>query len=289
MSAIATNLSCSHLFPFKRTSTVTSSISHTNIRISENPILDTGITSSRRTILTPHIVSCSSTSMAEIVTDNADTAADDEPGIGQSGDAQGDAFLGIEAAQVSAHPRGISSVLNLLSKWMVAVLFGIIIVWKHDAEILWIAMGSVINSWFSVSLKKILNHQRPVPHLKSDPGMPSSHAQSLFYASILLILSLVRWLGVNTITVMIGTLAIFCSAYLSWLRVSQQFHTANQIIVGAILGSLYATLWFWSWHAFVSKAFISSIWVRVAIISSSVISCVIFVIYVIRHWFKVDG
>lgn len=72
--------------------------------------------------------------MAEIVTDNADMAADDEPGIGQSGDAQGDAFLGIEAAQVSTHPRGISSVLNLLvsffypfidvlklSSWMIGI------------------------------------------------------------------------------------------------------------------------------------------------------------------------
>lgn len=50
-------------------------------------------------------------------------------------------------------------------------------------------MGAVINSGLSVTLKRVLNHQRPVSGLRSDPGMPSSHAQSLFYAAVLGIIS----------------------------------------------------------------------------------------------------
>ncbi|XP_020701983.1 uncharacterized protein LOC110113651 isoform X2 [Dendrobium catenatum] len=73
--------------------------------------------------------------------------------------------------------------LNRLSKWLVAALFGLVILWKHDAEALWAAMGSVMNAWLSTILKRLLNQDRPSA-LRSDPGMPSSHAQSIFYAGV---------------------------------------------------------------------------------------------------------
>lgn len=50
-------------------------------------------------------------------------------------------------------------------------------------------MGSVINSALAMVLKRILNQERPVPTLKSDPGMPSSHAQSIFFIDGFIILS----------------------------------------------------------------------------------------------------
>lgn len=70
-----------------------------------------------------------------------------------------------------------------------AGLFGLIILWKHDAEAMWAAMGSVVNAWLSITLKQLLNHERPDSALRSDPGMPSSHAQSIFYAALFAILS----------------------------------------------------------------------------------------------------
>jgi hypothetical protein len=47
----------------------------------------------------------------------------------------------------------------------------------------------------------------------------------------------------------------------SWLRVSQQFHTVNQVVVGAILESIFSILWSCSWDAIVLQAFISSFWI----------------------------
>lgn len=70
-----------------------------------------------------------------------------------------------------------------------AVLYGVAILWKYDAEVLWAAIGSVINSWLSITLKRILNHERPASGLRSDPGMPSSHAQSIFYVEAFAIFS----------------------------------------------------------------------------------------------------
>ena len=69
----------------------------------------------------------------------------------------------------------------LQSKWLVAGLFGVVVLCRHDAEAMWALMGSVMNSIFAVVLKKILNQERPVPSLRSEPGMPSSHSQSIFY------------------------------------------------------------------------------------------------------------
>ncbi|KAF8729734.1 hypothetical protein HU200_017699 [Digitaria exilis] len=156
----------------------------------------------------------------------------------------------------------------------------------HDAEIIWILLGAVSNSLLSTVLKKMLNHERPSSALRSDPGMPSSHAQSIFYAATILVLSLYYWTGANYMTVILGPATLSVATYLSWLRVSQRLHTLNQVMVGAAVGSTFGALWFMLWHSLVQEAFASSMLVRIAVILGSAIFCVGFVIYMIRHWLK---
>ncbi|KAL7223897.1 hypothetical protein ACSBR1_025374 [Camellia fascicularis] len=83
----------------------------------------------------------------------------------------------------------LESTLNRLSKWIVTALFGAILLWRHDAEALWAAMGSVANVGLSTVLKQLLNQERPVSNLRSDPGMPSSHAQSIFFTFVFAVFS----------------------------------------------------------------------------------------------------
>ncbi|KAL8167902.1 hypothetical protein V2J09_009401 [Rumex salicifolius] len=144
-----------------------------------------------------------------------------------------------------------------LSKWLVAVLFTATVLGRHDAEALWAAMGSVLNSAFSVVLKHILNQERPNSAISSGPGMPSSHAQSIFYTVVF-----------------------------SWLRVSQQYHTTSQVAVGAAVGSAFGILWLWSWQAFVVRAFASFLWVRLVVIVASLVSCLCFVVHIVRDWLR---
>ncbi|AQK54546.1 Lipid phosphate phosphatase epsilon 2 chloroplastic [Zea mays] len=159
-------------------------------------------------------------------------------------------------------------------------------IWKRDAEIMWVLLGAVGNSLLSLVLKKMLNHERPAPALRSDPGMPSSHAQSIFYAATVLALSLYYWLGTNYLTMILGPATLSLAAYLSWLRVSRGLHTLNQVMVGAVVGSAVGALWFVLWHWLVQEAFASSVLVRVAVILGSSAFCVSFVVYMIRHWLK---
>ncbi|XP_073276077.1 lipid phosphate phosphatase epsilon 2, chloroplastic-like [Primulina huaijiensis] len=154
-----------------------------------------------------------------------------------------------------AFARNIHATLDGLSKWVVSAVFGAIVLWRHDAGSLWALTGAVINAMISSRLKKILNQQRPVSTLRSDPGMPSSHAQSFFYTITFLNLSMVELHGISGLTVSLsGTFFLFAS-YFSWLRVSQQVHTVSQVVVGAVLGSIFSLLWLWSWNAFVLHLF----------------------------------
>ncbi|XP_047261075.1 lipid phosphate phosphatase epsilon 2, chloroplastic-like [Capsicum annuum] len=111
-------------------------------------------------------------------------------------------------------------------------------------DALWATSGGVLNAYLSTALKGILNHERPVSTLRSDPGMPSSHAQLIFYSVAFCIISMVKYMGFNGITAVTGVLIFAMGSYLSWLRVSQRLHTLNQVIVGAVLGFCFSIFWF---------------------------------------------
>ncbi|CAJ2635623.1 unnamed protein product [Trifolium pratense] len=179
----------------------------------------------------------------------------------------------------------VESTLNHLSKWIVTVLFGVFIIWRHDAEALWFAGGSILNAMFSMSLKHILNQKRP-SSLKSDPGMPSSHAQSIFFTVIFIILSSIKLLTINELTITSSSLALAFGSYFSYLRVTQKLHTVSQVIVGAVIGSICSILWYCLWNNLMLDAFVSSLWVRIIVVLGSAGIWLCFLIHVICQWLK---
>lgn len=179
---------------------------------------------------------------------------------------------------------GLNATLNSLSKWLVAAVFGIILLLRHDGEALWAASGSVVNAGLSTVLKRVLNQERPVSTIRSDPGMPSSHAQSIFYTVMFCIVSMVEYFGLNGITAVISALILSIGSYLSWLRVSQQLHTTSQVAVGAALGFSFSVFWFWLWDAVILKVFLSHLWVQLIIVLGTAAVCVSFLLYVVRYW-----
>ncbi|KAL4378028.1 hypothetical protein GQ457_02G007150 [Hibiscus cannabinus] len=178
--------------------------------------------------------------------------------------------------------------LNRLSKWLVTALFGGVILWRHDDKALWMAMGSIVNALLSVGLKRVLNQERPVAGLKSDPGMPSSHAQSIFYnvETDFGVPQFWNGSGVNELSVSISILALAVGSYFSWLRVSQKLHTINQILVGAVVGSVFSVVWYMSLDAVVLEAFNSSLVIRVVVLLACVGLGLGFLLYVIQYWLQ---
>ncbi|KAL0745761.1 hypothetical protein Bca101_101738 [Brassica carinata] len=135
-----------------------------------------------------------------------------------------------------------------------------------------------------VALKRILNQERPVATLRSDPGMPSSHAQSISFISLFTLFSVMEWLGTNELSLSLA------ASSLHWLLtlVSQKLHTASQVVVGAIVGSVYSTLWYITWNSLVLEAFASSFSVQVAVFTAAAASALGFAVYVLLNWFKDD-
>lgn len=175
---------------------------------------------------------------------------------------------------------------NRLSKWIVALTFSGFILLKHDAFTFWATMGSVINVMLSLTLKKTLKQERPVSGVSSGHGMPSSHAQSIFYAIIFVITSVFKWQGFNGATAIVSTLVVAFGSYFSWLRVSQRYHTTSQVLVGVIVGSFFSILWFWTWETTVHKAYDSHLWVRILVVVGAAFFSLGFISHVIRKWVK---
>ncbi|KAJ8770658.1 hypothetical protein K2173_021305 [Erythroxylum novogranatense] len=250
-----------------------------NIRFPASKSTSSGGFGSKKAALLSH-------TMTELVKVSAFSDRDSEENVGFF---QHEAAVnGITQFRSQLMALGLEATLNRLTKWLVAAIFGAIVIWRHDAEALWAAMGSVLNSILSVILKRILNQDRPFPISRSDPGMPSSHAQSIFYIVIFVILSTVQCLGVNELTLVLSALTFAFGSYLAWLRVSQQLHTIRQVFVGAAVGSCFSILWLWLWNDFVLKAFISSLWVRIIVVTGAVGFCLGFLVYVIRYWLNDD-
>eukprot|EP00258_Populus_trichocarpa_P040968 XP_024456987.1 lipid phosphate phosphatase epsilon 1, chloroplastic isoform X2 [Populus trichocarpa] len=127
---------------------------------------------------------------------------------------QGDVIHGPNKFQSVLLAGGLEATLNCLSKWLVVTFFGAVILGRHDAKAMWAALGLVVNSILSVILKRTFNQERPDSTLRSDPGMPSSHGQSIFFTLVFAILSVGEWLGVNEFTLILSAFMLAFGTYL---------------------------------------------------------------------------
>ncbi|CAJ1355193.1 unnamed protein product [Effrenium voratum] len=130
--------------------------------------------------------------------------------------------------------------INDSTKWLVSgTVFGVLL-WRRDCATCWCVLGSVCAALNCKCLKFIINESRPAGARKIDPGMPSSHAQSLGFLSTYTALSLLDgtcWHGLCAAAICAG------GGFGSWLRLRLGFHTWPQVAAGFGLGALSAMGW----------------------------------------------
>ncbi|KAK1439158.1 hypothetical protein QVD17_04973 [Tagetes erecta] len=191
--------------------------------------------------------------------------------------------------QITSQPTTyrLHTAVNRLSKWFVAVTFGGFIILRRDDLALWAATGSVSNFILSITLKRILKQERPVSQvMSSGPGMPSSHAQTIFFTLVFVVMSMIERMGLNGTTTSLGILLVMLGSYFSWLRILLGYHTTSQVIAGMFVGSNFAVLWFWAWEAVVSKAYNSNLLVQILLSVGGVCYLFGFISYVLLHLTK---
>lgn len=95
-------------------------------------------------------------------------------------------------------------------------------------------------------LKRALNEARPADARKADPGMPSSHANSLAFLATFVSLASATTAG-GSLPPALAVALVFgvpaAGIFLAWLRVVLGFHTLQQVVAGWLLGGLSALAW----------------------------------------------
>jgi dolichyldiphosphatase len=116
-------------------------------------------------------------------------------------------------------------------------------------------LAAIANAVLGKTLKHIIGQARPVSSSRQGPGMPSSHAMSLFF--IATYAGMFAWperpffvplskethsltLIADAIEGITASAPLVLASVLSWWRVKRKLHTEPQVLVGAALGTTNA-------------------------------------------------
>ncbi|EKX51638.1 hypothetical protein GUITHDRAFT_134529 [Guillardia theta CCMP2712] len=135
------------------------------------------------------------------------------------------------------------------TRWLVSLTAAAFLIWRRDAVTIAAIGGALGNAALGKLLKRLLAEKRPDGAPVSDPGMPSSHAMSLFFLSLYLSAAINVWTDwpMAARTIVTSSLLIFSTYSAAW-RVRAGFHTPAQILVGSVLGGFNGMAWFYFNH-----------------------------------------
>ena len=140
----------------------------------------------------------------------------------------------------------------LETKWLVSGTAFATLCCRRDLQTAGCILGAVLNALMGKVLKRVFNMRRPDGAELSDPGMPSSHSQSLFFfASYLSTVADEQMLHLTVgaiaplplLHAAVPTVCFGFAAALAYLRVRAGLHTVAQVSVGAVLGTIAGSVW----------------------------------------------
>ena len=152
-------------------------------------------------------------------------------------------YQGGDTAARAVHP--VLDAINESTKWTVSMaVFATLAVRRDLVCTLWV-FGSIVAAIFCKIMKFAINEARPSTARKTDPGMPSSHANSLAFLSTFISL----WAANSTSTFFSFSsffgivVAPAVAVFLTWLRIALGYHSVPQVVVGYSLGASVAVGW----------------------------------------------
>ncbi|XP_063529811.1 dolichyldiphosphatase 1-like [Cydia strobilella] len=152
-----------------------------------------------------------------------------------------------------------------LSPFGIGAGFVTLVLFRRDLHTIAFFLGTLVNEVLNIILKHIICEARPLArgHLYNEYGMPSSHAQFVWFFSIyVLYFVAVRLHHINNNSIISalwkGIIVSGClslALLVSIGRVYLHYHTSAQVIVGALVGFLFATIWFALVHRVLTPLF----------------------------------
>ncbi|CAK1603312.1 unnamed protein product [Parnassius mnemosyne] len=143
--------------------------------------------------------------------------------------------------------------------------FVTLILFRRDLHTIAFFCGTLANELLNIVLKHLICEARPLArgNLYNEYGMPSSHAQYVWFFSVyVLYFFIIRLHHINNNSIIsalwrviiVGsclTLAVLVSIG----RVYLHYHTTSQVVVGGIVGFIFATIWFIVVHRVLTPLF----------------------------------
>ncbi|CAO1443990.1 unnamed protein product [Diamesa hyperborea] len=155
----------------------------------------------------------------------------------------------------------LMAILALAPLWVVSA-FTAVILRNRDLHTIFFFIGTVLNEWMNMALKYAIKEPRPVVRdiYYVQYGMPSSHAQFMFFFTTYTILFCIKRLHQNSlveklIRVLVISTCIISTALICYGRIYLLYHTLSQVIVGALLGLAFGGFWFTLVHVFLTPLF----------------------------------
>ena len=134
-----------------------------------------------------------------------------------------------------------------LAPIFIVVMYVTIIAIRRDIGTFFVFLGQLIGVAINVVVKKMVKEPRPDGAYLDDEGMPSNHAQFIFFFAVYYILELLfrskRRVCPLILRLFYSLVLLFVAILVSFSRVYLSYHTLEQVIVGAGLGTFNATLW----------------------------------------------
>jgi dolichyldiphosphatase len=156
-----------------------------------------------------------------------------------------------DAGDRIGHLLALCTLLPILISFSIIILF---IVNRQLASIQ-LGIGLIGNEVLNAVLKRWLAHPRPNHSQRSDYGMPSSHAQfSGFFAMYMLLLLWWRWrIGSFIKRFIYSTVVLVGSLLVCYSRIYLHYHTEEQVLVGILVGTVVAILYYWLCYRLISR------------------------------------
>ncbi|XP_074654900.1 dolichyldiphosphatase 1-like isoform X2 [Tubulanus polymorphus] len=160
----------------------------------------------------------------------------------------------------------IGFVLAIISLTPICILvgFGTLILFRRDLHTISYLIGLLLNEVVNWILKHLIQEYRPLRQREtvfSEYGMPSSHAQFMWFYAVYLSFFLIIRMHRNYHFVdelwkyAIGLVVYGLACTVGYSRIYLGYHSFSQVAVGALIGLTLGTIWFSTVHLVLTPFF----------------------------------
>lgn len=144
-------------------------------------------------------------------------------------------------------PVGAAAALLSLTPIFLIVTYAVLLVSRREAHVAFVLAGQLLNGVLNGLLKAALAQPRPAGSDRTDPGMPSDHAQFMgFFATYAcaFLATRVRFPERPGWRPLLGAAVVALALAVAASRVYLGYHTCAQVGVGMGVGTLTGLAWY---------------------------------------------